>query len=55
MSIFNILSNIFGDSTRNQELKSFAKSEYKNDWEFAYSQLRDGVWPNTTKTWLDGR
>lgn len=55
MSISTIFTNLFGESRREQDLKSFAKSEYKNDWEFAYNQLKSGQWPQNRKSWLDGR
>ena len=42
----NIVSAIFdwlgeSKSERERELKSFVKSEYKNDWEYAYNTLRE--------------
>ena len=55
MSISTIFTNLFGDSRQNADLKSFAKSEYKNDWEFAYNQLKAGQWPQNRKSWLDER
>ena len=55
MFISNIFENLFGESRREADLKSFAKSEYKNDWEFAYNQLKAGQWPQNRKSWLDGR
>lgn len=55
MNISTIFTNLFGDSRQNADLKSFAKSEYKNDWEFAYNQLKAGQWPQNRKSWLDGR
>lgn len=55
MFISNIFENLFGESRREADLKSFAKSEYKNDWEFAYNQLKAGHWPQNRKSWLDAR
>jgi len=55
MSIFNIISSFFGETAREAELKSFAKSEYKNDWEYAYNNLKGGRWPESRKQWLDVR
>jgi len=50
----NIVTAIFdwlgeNKSQRERELKSFMKSEYKNDWEYAYNSLREtrqlpGAW-----------
>jgi len=50
----NIVTAIFdwlgeNKSQRERELKSFIKSEYKNDWEYAYNSLREtrqlpGAW-----------
>jgi len=55
MTIFNIISSFFGETAREAELKSFAKSEYKNDWEYAYNNLKGGRWPESRKQWLDVR
>lgn len=49
MTIQTIFANIFGDSRQNADLKSFAKTEYKNDWEYAYNTLRAGQWPETKR------
>jgi len=49
MNLGLIFTTLFGESKRNEDLKSFAKSEYKNDWEFAYNSLRAGQWPESKR------
>lgn len=53
----NIVSAIFdwlGESNaeRDRELRSFVKSEYKNDWEYAYNTLKETRQiPNALDNW----
>ena len=53
----NIVSAIFdwlGESKaeRDRELKSFVKSEYKKDWEYAYHSLKESRQiPNALDNW----
>jgi hypothetical protein len=56
LNFFSAVGNLFGgrkkSATYSSNLMAYAKTEYRNDWEFAYNYMltHDGRGPSYTNT-----